>query len=130
MILAGVAAFLTLLAVGHGSPTKAITSQRNCPSTCKTLILPVNAQARNTVFPPYPDSTEPGVMYKWLGSFNSTGLPTALVEGTFNISATYCEPTKRSGNGDNKFQVLLHGLSATKAGVAVMARVPVLTNLC
>ncbi|KAK0369553.1 ctr copper transporter family protein [Colletotrichum limetticola] len=80
-----------LIATSFAAPTN-ISCTASKP-VCKELVLPITAAANNTAFPAYPTSTEPGVLFEWLGSFNASTLPNAPVEGTFNISALYCEPT-------------------------------------
>ncbi|KAK1472911.1 hypothetical protein CTAM01_16234 [Colletotrichum tamarilloi] len=89
-----------LIATSFAAPTN-ISCTASKP-VCKELVLPITAAANNTAFPAYPTSTEPGVLFEWLGSFNASTLPNAPVEGTFNISALYCEPTvKEYWNGEN-----------------------------
>lgn len=81
---------------------------------CRDLFLPIKAAANNTVYPPYPNSTTPGVLYQYLQSFNTSTLSVAPVSGTFNISATYCEPSVKVEGREGTIQFLLHGVSATK----------------
>jgi len=88
-------------------------------------MLPIKAAANNTDLPPYPESTEPGVLYKYL-AFNASALPPVFVSGTFNISALYCEPSVKVKGREGTIQLLLHGLTATK----VLASVdPILANV-
>jgi hypothetical protein len=58
-------------------------------------------------------------MYEYLGSFDPATLPTALVSGTFAISATYCEPSVKVEGREGTIQFLLHGLSATKVSSSI-----------
>jgi len=80
---------------------------------CRDVDLSIQAQANNVQLPPYPNTTAPGAMYQYL-NFNSSTLPRKLVNGTFKISATYCEPTVKVKGRERTIQVLLHGLSGTK----------------
>jgi hypothetical protein len=104
---------LALGTVGYAIPTKQ-PSDPNPQAKCTDIILPIQAQAFNSKFPPYPNSTAPGVMYQYLASYNASVLPSTLVQGTFKISATLCTPTVNVKGRENTIQVLLHGLSSTK----------------
>ncbi|KAE9381918.1 hypothetical protein N431DRAFT_539450 [Stipitochalara longipes BDJ] len=85
-------------------------------SFCKDIIIPVTATANNTLLPTYPDSTSPTAFYQYFGSLNFSKIPpfTNPVSGTFNISATYCEPTINVA-GRNAVQLLVHGVAYTKS---------------
>ena len=108
---------LSLGTVGLSTP---LQSSAACPAPrCRDIVLPIKAAANNTVFPPYPKSTAPGVMYEYLGSFDPATLPTAPVSGTFAISATYCEPSVKVEGREGTIQFLLHGLSATKVSSSI-----------
>lgn len=111
---------LSLAAIGHSSPI--LQRSKNCSTSvpiCRDVFLPITAAANNTVLPAYPNSTEPGVAYKYLASFNASTLPTAPVSGVFNISATYCEPSVSVEGRNGTIQVLLHGLSYTKVSLNI-----------
>jgi hypothetical protein len=106
-------AVLAMGAIGSAIPVNPSASP-GYEAKCRNIVLPVEAQAQNNIFPPYPNSTAPGVMYQFLASYNASTLPSHVVHGTFKISATFCEPTVQVKGRENTIQVLLHGLSATK----------------
>jgi hypothetical protein len=105
---------------GLSAPTQEYGGTQTSKLVCKDLVLPIKAAANNTALPPYPDSTEPGVLYKYL-NFNASQLPPVEVSGTFNISALYCEPFVKVEGREGTIQFLLHGLSATKVIFGVNA---------
>lgn len=104
---------LATVSIGCAIPISHPLPARNQPS-CRDIVIPVQAEAQNAQFPPYPNSTASGVMYQYLASFNSSALPSTLISGTFDISATFCEPTVNVQGRNSTIQVLIHGLSETK----------------
>jgi pimeloyl-ACP methyl ester carboxylesterase len=110
-----VALTLTLGSSGLCAPATRPGTKPCLPTpNCKELLLPIKAAANNTDFPPYPESTEPGVFYKYISSFNASTLKQVPVAGTFNISALYCEPTNKVKGRESTVQFLVHGLTGTK----------------
>src|ERR1700753_1466269 len=105
---------LAIATVGYAHPGKKPPSTSGNQSNCQDIMLDIQAQSHNLVYPPYPNSTAPGMMYQYLASYNSSALPTTLVQGTFKISTTFCQPTVKVQGREATIQVLLHGLSATK----------------
>ncbi len=105
-----------ILALSLGAIASCVPLQKRwAPKpVCTDIIIPVQATANNTVFPAYPTSTAPGVMYQYLQSFNASALPVATVFGSFNISATYCQPSVNVTGREGTIQFLLHGLSQHK----------------
>jgi hypothetical protein len=91
----------------------------SCPiipeSLCKDITIPVTATANNTLLPTYPNSTSPEAFYEYFASLNFSAIApfTNTVSGTFDISATYCEPTI-TFEGRNAVQLLVHGVAYTK----------------
>ncbi|KUJ08252.1 uncharacterized protein LY89DRAFT_599986 [Mollisia scopiformis] len=79
-------------------------------------MIPVTVTANNTLLPIYPNSTSPTAFYEYFGSLNFSRIsPFAnTVSGTFNISATYCEPSTNL-EGRNAVQLLVHGVAYTKS---------------
>ena len=110
------ALILALAATGYSLPANGRRND-NPEAVCKDLMLSITATANNTVLPPYPNSTAPGVIYQYLSSFNSSALPSRTVSGTFDISVTYCEPSVKVEGREGTIQLLLHGLSATKVSL-------------
>ena len=106
---------ITLGSLGLAAP---IQSSSSCPQPlCRDIVLSIKAAANNTVFPPYPNSTAPGVIYQYLASFDPSKLPTAPVSGIFDISTTYCEPSVKVEGREGTIQFLLHGLTSSKVGL-------------
>jgi hypothetical protein len=103
----------TVIVLSLGSIGSAAPLPDNEP-TCTNITIPITASAKNLAFPPYPNSTAPGVIFQYLKSFNSSTLPATTVSGTFEISATYCEPVVKVAGREGTVQMLLHGLAATK----------------
>jgi hypothetical protein len=84
-------------------------------SPCTDILLSISAEATHAVLPPFPKSTAAGVALQWLQSATSNpSNATQKVSGTFNISATYCEPVIRVQGREGTIQLLLHGLSVDK----------------
>ena len=110
------ALILALAATGYSLPANGRRNDHR-GAVCKDMMLSITATANNTVLPPYPNSTDPGVVYQYLGSFNSSTLPSRTVSGTFDISVTYCEPSVKVEGREGTIQLLLHGLSATKVSL-------------
>jgi hypothetical protein len=108
-----VSALLAMSAFGCAIPVNP-SSSPDYEAKCRNIVLPIQAQSQNKQFPPYPNSTAPGVLYQYLASYNASTLPLKLVQGSFKISATFCGPTVQVKGRENTIQVLLHGLSATK----------------
>jgi hypothetical protein len=108
-----------LFALGFSGLAVSVPTNITCPSNpelvCRDLVIPVTATANNTLLPTYPNSTSPTAFYEYLGSLNFSNIaPFAnVVSGTFNISATYCEPTIQV-DGRNAVQLLVHGAAYTK----------------
>lgn len=95
---------------------------------CTTIVLPIKASANNTIYPPYPNSTAEGTYLQYLGSFNASTLPTHTVSGTFDISATYCEPSIKVRGREHTIQLLLHALANTKASLFFNVNRALVTN--
>jgi hypothetical protein len=109
--------FLLILAsagLGVSKPTN-ISCSSNAKPLCRDLVISVKATANNTLLPAYQNSTNPFAFYEYVGSLNSSTIrPFAnTVSGTFDISATYCEPTYKV-EGRNAVQLLVHGVAYTK----------------
>jgi len=66
------------------------------PMTCTEISIPVTISAQNLVIPGNDD-----------GSYSTTP-----VEGTYNISARYCEPLLKIHK--HALQVLVHGITYTR----------------
>lgn len=81
---------------------------------CRHVNLTVTASADNIDLPPFPNDTSPTAFGKYAQSFNVSEIGTRKIEGTFNIAATYCEPSQRVKRRENTIQFLLHGLGYTK----------------
>ena len=108
-----------LLAIALSRLTISAPTNSSCPSSpyplCKDLMIAVTATANNTLLPTYPNSTSPTAFYEYFGSLKFSRTPpfTNTVSGTFNLSATYCEPTIKM-EGRNAVQLLVHGVAYTK----------------
>ncbi|KAJ8123014.1 hypothetical protein O1611_g9697 [Lasiodiplodia mahajangana] len=102
---------IALATASLAAPTPARCSPK---PLCKELLFTINAAANNTALPPYPNSTEPGVLFQYLSSFDASALGTVPAAGTFNISALYCEPTTKVEGREGTIQYLLHGLLSNK----------------
>ncbi|KAI0191640.1 Alpha/Beta hydrolase protein [Astrocystis sublimbata] len=105
-----------IIAIAGATTSLANSTRAPCPPKplCKELMLPISATANNTALPPYSDSTEPGVFFEYLSSFDVSALDTVPTSGTFNISALYCEPTVKVKGREGTIQYLLHGLLSNK----------------
>ncbi|KAI0437884.1 hypothetical protein F4803DRAFT_570309 [Xylaria telfairii] len=106
----------TTVTIALATAGLATLTQARCSPTplCKELVFTINAAANNTALPPYPNSTEPGVLFQYLSSFNASALGTVPAAGTFNISALYCESTAKVKGREGTIQYLLHGLLSNK----------------
>lgn len=114
MTLSSILLIVPLIGLVLGNPISTKTATTAPTPACTTIVLPIKASAENTIFPPYPNSTEEGAYLKYLGSFNASALPTHTVSGTFDISATYCEPSVKVRGREATVQLLLHALASTK----------------
>lgn len=105
---------VVLSGLANSAPTNTSCSSISKP-TCIDLMIPVTATANNTLLPTYPNSTSPTAFYEYFASLNFSNIPsfTNTISGTFNISATYCEPTIKV-DGRNAVQILVHGVAYTK----------------
>ena len=102
---------IALATAGLAAPTQTRCSPK---PLCKELVFTINAAANNTALPPYPNSTEPGVLFQYLSSFDASALGTAPAAGTFNPIAFYGEPTTKVKGREGTIQYLLHGLLSNK----------------
>jgi hypothetical protein len=105
--------FLSLGGLGYSAPVNQSCTPNPQP-LCGNLLLPIEATAMNTAFPPYPNDTSAGVFYKYLASISNLTLETNYVSGKYNISVSYCKPTVKVEGRQDSIQMLLHGVSATK----------------
>ncbi|KAL5377772.1 hypothetical protein DPSP01_009552 [Paraphaeosphaeria sporulosa] len=102
---------LTLLALAGTSLSKPVSSPE---PICRDIKLTVTASADNIDLPPFPNDTSPTAFGRYAQSFNVSNLDTKRVGGTFNIAATYCEPSRKIKGREHIIQFLLHGLGYTK----------------
>lgn len=81
---------------------------------CTNITLSVTAAANNLELPPFPNDTSRAVFGRYVQSFDPSTLGRKRVNGTFNIAATYCEPSYTVIGRESTVQLLLHGLAYTK----------------
>lgn len=119
MTLPSILLLVPLVGLALANPISTKSATPAPTPACTTIILPIKASAENTIYPPYPNSTEEGASLEYLSSFNESTLPTHTVSGTYDISATYCEPSVKVQGRKGTIQLLLHALGNTKASFPI-----------
>jgi hypothetical protein len=101
---------LVLLLIGATSSSP-IEQRQAIPAGCTNITIPVTVSAENLVLPP-----DLGI-----NNFIPIGTPLLstlfdqFVSGTFDIAATYCEPVNPVAGREDTLQILVHGITYTKA---------------
>lgn len=117
---------VSLIGIAQSRPVSDASPATSSTPQCTTIVLPIKAAANNTVFPPFPSDGNYG---QYLGSFNASTLPKQEVTGTYDISATYCEPTVKVKGREDTVQLLLHAVGSTKVSQAKSPSHSTPTNL-
>ncbi|KAH6674980.1 hypothetical protein B0J14DRAFT_25506 [Halenospora varia] len=113
MLLTTLLPISLFLATIHATPVP-----KDCtttPPNCKDILLPISAAAENTLYPAYPNLTTSKAFLQYLGSLANATTSPLPVNGTWNISVTYCEPVVKVQGREDTIQLLLHGVAYTKS---------------
>ncbi|CAI6311531.1 unnamed protein product [Periconia digitata] len=109
-----------LITSSNALPYTPLAPPTPSPPSCKDLTLSITASALNWDLPPYPaNATDVATLGRYLGqtvpASNFSSKPKIKVDGTWEISARYCEPSIKVKEREGEVvQLLLHGFLSNK----------------